>query len=107
MYCIVEYVENHAGLLGLVSSICMLVVTSIYAIITWWHASYTKQTLIESIKQNKVEKQPYVVPKIDSVLCQKSVCLSKFLVINVVIMMFVIKLLMIYVLCQYLKQPIL
>jgi len=64
MSSVIQYVENHAGLLGLVSSICMLFVTTVYAVITWWHARYTKQTLLESIRQNKEERQPYVVPTI-------------------------------------------
>lgn len=67
MSCFFEYLETHAGLLSAVSSVCMLIVTSVYAVITWWHARYTKQTLLESIKQNKEEKQPYIVPIIDSV----------------------------------------
>lgn len=64
---ILEYMEGHAGVLGLISSICMLIVTTVYAIIMWWQARYTKQTLMESIRQSREEKQPYVVPKIDSV----------------------------------------
>ena len=64
MDCIVTFLENHAGILGLVSSFCMLLVTTIYAIITWWHAKYSKQTLLETIKQNREERQPYIVPTI-------------------------------------------
>ena len=58
------YMERHAAILGLISSFCMLLVTSIYAVITWWHAKYSKQTLLESIKQNREERQPYLVPTI-------------------------------------------
>ena len=56
--------EKHAAVLGLISSFCMLLVTSIYAVITWWQAKYSKQTLLESIKQNREERQPYLVPTI-------------------------------------------
>lgn len=58
------FMERHAAILGLISSFCMLLVTSIYAVITWWHAKYSKQTLLESIKQNREERQPYLVPTI-------------------------------------------
>ena len=64
MDCFVMYMERHAAILGLISSFCMLLVTSIYAVITWWHAKYSKQTLLESIKQNREERQPYLVPTI-------------------------------------------
>lgn len=67
MKCFLTFLENHADVLGLVSSFCMLLVTSIYAIITWWNVRYTKRTLFESIKQNREEKQPYVVPTIKDV----------------------------------------
>ena len=67
MNCFLTFLENHADVLGLVSSFCMLLVTSIYAIITWWNVRYTKRTLFESIKQNREEKQPYVVPTIKDI----------------------------------------
>ena len=59
--------EEHANIIGLVSSLCMLLVTTIYAIITWWQARYAKRTLLESIKQNKEDRQPYIVPEINDV----------------------------------------
>lgn len=62
-----DFLEVHAGLISLISSVCMLLVTSIYVVITWWQAKYTKQTFLESIKQSKEEKQPYIVPTIESV----------------------------------------
>ena len=64
---LLRFVEDHAIFIGLVCSLCMLIVTIIYAIITWWQARYTKRTLIESIKQNKEERQPYIVPVINAV----------------------------------------
>ncbi len=67
MLCSIAFFESHIALLNLLSSICMLIVTSIYAGITWWQARYTKKTLIESIKQNREERQPYIVPTIEKV----------------------------------------
>lgn len=64
MNCCISYFENHAGVLGLISSFLMLLVTAIYACITWWQAWYSKKTLLESIKQNREERQPYIVPTI-------------------------------------------
>lgn len=55
---LLSFMEEHANIIGLVSSLCMLLVTTIYAIITWWQARYTKRTLLESIKQNKEDRQP-------------------------------------------------
>lgn len=62
-----SFLKNHAVILSLICSFCMLLVTAIYAIITWWHLRYSKKTLLESIKQNKEERQPYVVPTIKDV----------------------------------------
>lgn len=31
-----DFVETHTGLLSLFCSVCMLIVTAIYAVITWW-----------------------------------------------------------------------
>ncbi len=64
MNCSITFLENHAGVLGLISSFLMLLVTAIYAYITWWQARYSKKTLLESIKQNREERQPYIVPTI-------------------------------------------
>lgn len=60
----ISFFEMHTGILGLVSSFLMLLVTAIYAYITWWQAGFAKKTLLESIKQNREERQPYVVPTI-------------------------------------------
>lgn len=64
---IIEYMEAHAGFIGVVSSLCMLLVTSIYAAITWWQAVNSKKTLLASVKQHREIKQPYIVPVINSV----------------------------------------
>ncbi len=64
---LMNFMEKHTSLLELVSSLCLLLVTAIYVIITWWQARYTKRTLVESIKQNKEERQPYIVPVINDV----------------------------------------
>ena len=50
---IIEYMEAHAGFIGVVSSLCMLLVTSIYAGITWWQAVNSKKTLLASVKQHR------------------------------------------------------
>ena len=49
MSVFLSFMEENANLIGVVSSLCMLLVTAIYAIITWWQARYTKRTLVESI----------------------------------------------------------
>lgn len=67
MNCCIPFFEDHAGVLGLVSSFLMLFITAIYACITWWQAWYSKKTLLQSIKQNREERQPYIVPTILSV----------------------------------------
>ena len=67
MNAVFEYVESHAGLLSTISSLCMLIVTAIYAVITWWQVRYSKQAVIESAKHNKEEKQPFIVPVISSI----------------------------------------
>ena len=67
MGCIIEFMKEYEGLISLLSSLCMLIVTSIYAVITWWQAKYTKKTLLASVKQYREEKQPYIVPAIESV----------------------------------------
>lgn len=67
MLTVIDFLEEHANIIGLISSICMLLVTIIYAIITWWQARYTKRTFVETIKQNREERQPYIVPTIRKV----------------------------------------
>ncbi len=67
MSVFLSFMEENANLIGVVSSLCMLLVTAIYAIITWWQAWYTKRTLVESIKQNKEDRQPFIVPEINAV----------------------------------------
>ena len=62
-----DFVETHVGLLSFLCSICMLIVTAIYAVITWWQAKYSKQTLLASVKQYREEKQPYIVLSIEDV----------------------------------------
>ena len=64
---IISFMETYANLIGLASSLCLLLVTTIYAVITWWQAKYSKRTLVETIKQNKEERQPYIVIEIGDV----------------------------------------
>lgn len=64
---VIEFMKENEGLISLLSSLCLLIVTSIYAAITWWQANYTKKTLLTSVKQYREEKQPYIVPAIESV----------------------------------------
>ena len=67
LYDMVAFLEDHNVLLSLLSSFLMLMVTAIYAGITWWQAKNSKKTLLESIKQNREERQPYVIPTIKEV----------------------------------------
>ncbi len=75
MNAVFEYVESHAGLLSTISSVCMLIVTAIYAVITWWQVRYSKQAVIESAKHNKVDKQPFIVPMISQYQVQHLILL--------------------------------
>lgn len=67
MEYVFEFMRANGELISLLSSLCLLIVTSIYAVITWWQANYTKRTLLASVKQYREEKQPYIVPAIESV----------------------------------------
>ena len=67
MEYVFEFMKANEELISLLSSLCLLIVTSIYAVITWWQANYTKKTLLASVKQYRDENQPYIVPAIESV----------------------------------------
>ena len=67
MEYVFEFMKANGEFISLLSSLCLLIVTSIYAVITWCQAKYTKKTLLASVKQYRVEKQPYIVPAIGSV----------------------------------------
>ncbi len=67
MQQVFDYLSNNSGLVQVICSLCMLLVTILYVIFTWRQSKYTKQTFLESIKQSKEEKQPYIVPTIGRV----------------------------------------
>lgn len=58
-----EFINNHAVIIQLLCTICMLLVTILYVVFTWMQSKYTKQAFLESIKQSKEDRQPYIVPK--------------------------------------------
>lgn len=51
-------------MIQLICTICMLFVTVLYVIFTWIQSKYTKQAFLESIKQSREHRQPYIVPTI-------------------------------------------
>lgn len=61
------FLSNNSGIVQIICSLCMLLVTIIYVIFTWKLSKYTKQSFLESIKQSKEEKQPYLVPTVGRV----------------------------------------
>jgi len=62
-----EYIQNNAIMIQLICTICMLLVTILYVVFTWIQSKYTKQAFLESIKQSKEDRQPYIVPTIERV----------------------------------------
>lgn len=64
---ILNYLTENANIVQLICSLCMLLVTAVYVILTWRQAKYTKQTFLESDKQTKEERQPYIIPTINEV----------------------------------------
>lgn len=62
-----EYIQNHAIMIQLICTVCMLLVTILYVVFTWIQSKYTKQAFLESIRQSKEDRQPYIVPTIGHV----------------------------------------
>ena len=62
-----EYIQNHAIMIQLICTVCMLLVTILYVVFTWIQSKYTKQAFVESIRQSKEDRQPYIVPTIGHV----------------------------------------
>lgn len=64
---ILQSVSENSNILQVICSLCMLLVTILYVVFTWKQSKYTKQTFLESIKQTKEERQPYIIPTIERV----------------------------------------
>lgn len=64
---IVDFISNNEELVQLTCSLCMLIVTIIYVVMTWKQAKYTKQSFLESVKQTREDRQPYIIPTINKV----------------------------------------
>ena len=62
-----DFILDNAILIQLICTLCMLLVTALYVVFTWKQSKYTKQAFLESVKQSKEEKQPYIVPSIGQV----------------------------------------
>lgn len=64
---ILSCINENANLIQIVCSVCMLLITILYVVFTWKQSKYTKQAFLESIKQSKEDRQPFIIPKIDNV----------------------------------------
>lgn len=62
-----ECIQNYAPMIQLICSVCMLLITILYVVFTWLQSKYTKQAFLESIKQSREDRQPYIVPTIGRV----------------------------------------
>ena len=62
-----DFIIDNSTLIQLICTLCMLLVTILYVVFTWKQSKYTKQAFLESIKQSREEKQPYIVPTIGKV----------------------------------------
>lgn len=65
--CVLYFISEYANLIQVLSSVCTLLVTAIYVVYTRSQTKYIKQSFLESIKQTKEERQPYIVPCIGKV----------------------------------------
>lgn len=64
---ILSCISQNVNMIQVFFSFCMLLVTILYVVFTWKQSKYTKQSFLESIKQTKEDRQPYIVPTIDKV----------------------------------------
>ena len=64
---ILRYICENANLIQVICSLCMLLVTILYVVFTWKLAKYSQQAFMESVKQTKEDRQPYIVPTIEKV----------------------------------------
>ena len=67
MKSVLDFISNNGELVQLICSLCMLIVTIVYVVMTWKQAKYTKQSFLESVKQTREDRQPYIIPTIDEV----------------------------------------
>ena len=64
---ILSCICENANMIQVICSFCMLIVTILYVVFTWKQAKYTKQAFLESVKQTKEDRQPYIIPTIENV----------------------------------------
>ncbi len=64
---ILQYVSENTNIIQVICSLCMLLVTIFYVAFTWVQSKYTKQAFLESIKQTREDRQPYIIPTIEKV----------------------------------------
>ena len=64
---ILRYICENASLIQVICSLCMLVVTILYVVFTWKLAKYSRQAFLESVKQTKEDRQPYIIPTVEKV----------------------------------------
>lgn len=65
--CVLQYISENANLIQVICSLCMLLVTILYVVFTRQQLKYTEQAFLESIKQTKEDRQPYIIPSIEKV----------------------------------------
>lgn len=61
---ILQTVSENSNIIQVICSLCMLLVTIFYVAFTWIQSKYTKQAFLESVKQTREDRQPYIVPTI-------------------------------------------
>lgn len=64
---VIQFLEDHSGIMSLLCSVMMLVVTIFYVYYTWWQAKNSNEGLKESIKQFRESKQPCLISSVKKV----------------------------------------
>ena len=64
---ILQWISENSNIIQVICSLCMLLVTILYVVFTWKQSKYTKESMLEAIKQAKEDRQPYIIPTIEHV----------------------------------------
>lgn len=64
---ILQCISENTNIIQVICSLCMLLVTILYVAFTWMQSKYTKHAFLESVKQTKEDRQPYIIPTIEKV----------------------------------------
>lgn len=64
---ILQWISENDNIIQVICSVCMLLVTILYVVFTWKQSKYTKEAMLEAIKQAKEDRQPCIIPTIERV----------------------------------------